>query len=418
MKGSITLIGIGDDGCLSLTSRAINAVAQAELLAGATRHLQFFPQFCGETLEFITGLNEYLVKVIDAAKDKDICVLASGDPLFFGIGKRLLAMIAESGADISVDVITAPSSVQLACAKALVAADDIKTISLHCRPILGLVTRLQQGDSFALLTDKTNHPVLIAQHLQYYGETQWRLIVCEHLSGTKERVREFSVDELANWDVDEIEPLNVLLLQRQNQVYWGGLALHSPDDTYQTLTPLHGLITKANIRAVAVAQLGLRPNSIMWDIGSGSGSIAIEAAKQAWNGQVFALECNSTCFDVIEHNQRHHHVDNLTLIKTKAPQGLAQLPTPDAVFVGGSRGQIEAIVTEVMNRLPIGAKLILSAVTLDSVSQFYQLCTHRQYQHQIILLQSSVSIPVAHYQRYQAENPIHLFVITKQGCNA
>lgn len=412
MKGRITLIGMGDDGCLSLTSRAINAVAQAELLAGATRHLHFFPQFSGETIKFISGLNDYLAKIVDAAKDKDICVLASGDPLFFGIGKRLLALVSEL--EIDVEVITSPSSVQLACAKALLPSDDIKVISLHCRPLLGLVSRIQQADTFALLTDKNNNPVVIAQHLLHYSESQWRLVLCEHLGGTKERVREFSVGKLANWDANEIEPLNVLILQRQNQVYWGGLALHSPDDAYQTLKPLKGLITKANIRAIAIAQLGLRPNSVVWDIGSGSGSIAIEAAKQAWNGEVFAVECDLKCFDLIEHNKRYHRVDNLTLIKTKAPQGLTQLPAPDAVFVGGSRGQIKTIMTEVMDRLPVGGKLILSAVTLESVSQFYQLCTHREYQHQIILLQSSNSIPMARYQRYQAENPIHLFVITKK----
>jgi len=421
MSGSITLIGIGDDGCISLTSRAINAVAQAELLAGASRHLHFFPQFCGEKLTFVSGLNGYLTQVVEVAKDKDICVLASGDPLFFGIGKRLLALVAQANTDINtrivVEVITSPSSVQLACAKALIPSDDIKVISLHSRPIFGLVARLQQGDNFALLTDNEHNPVIIAQHMLSYGETQWRLVLCEHLGGVKERVREFGVEQLASSDVADIETLNVLILQRQGQPYWGGLDKHCPDSAYHTLTPLHALITKANVRALVIARLGLRPKSVMWDIGSGSGSIAIESAKQAWDGQIYALECNPQCFDVIEHNQKRHRVDNLTLIKTKAPQGLAQLPAPEAVFIGGSRGQIDAIVTQVMSRLAPGGKLILSAVTLDSVGEFFQLCKSKQYQYEIIMLQSSTAKPLAHYQRYQADNPIHLFVITKEGSN-
>ncbi|RTR33658.1 precorrin-6y C5,15-methyltransferase (decarboxylating) subunit CbiE [Shewanella atlantica] len=417
MTGSITLVGIGDDGCISLTSRAINAVAQTELLAGATRHLDFFPQYIGERLTFVSGLNGYLAQVVEAAKDKDICVLASGDPLFFGIGKRLLKLVGEADSQIDVEVITSPSSVQLACAKALVPSDDIKVISLHGRPMTGLVTRLQSGDNFALLTDNDHNPVVIARHLLSYDETLWRLVLCEHLGGSKERIREFTVRELAATSFDDIEPLNVLLLQRQGQAHWGGLAMHCPDSEYRVLTPLNGLITKANIRAVAVARLGLTSKSVVWDIGAGSGSIAIEAAKQACNGHVYALECNPECFDVIEQNRKRHRVDNLTLIKNKAPLGLDELPAPDAVFVGGSRGQIDAIVRQVFSRLSVGGTLILSAVTLDSVSEFFDLCKSSQYHYEVVMLQSSVSKPMAHYQRYQAENPIHLFVITKEGNN-
>ncbi len=417
MTGSITLVGIGDDGCISLTSRAINAVAQTELLAGATRHLDFFPQYRGERLTFVSGLNAYLAQIVEAAKDKDICVLASGDPLFFGIGKRLLRLVGEADTQIDVEVITSPSSVQLACAKALIPSDDVKVISLHGRPMTGLVARLQQGDTFALLTDNNHNPVVIARHLLSYDETRWRLVLCEHLGGSKERIREFTAQELAATSADDIESLNVLLLQRQGQAYWGGLAMHCPDSAYQVLTPLNGLITKANTRAVVVARLGLTAKSVMWDIGSASGSIAIESAKQAWNGQVYALECNPECFDVIEQNQKRHRVDNLTLVKSKAPSGLDDLPVPDAVFVGGSRGQIDPIVELVMSRLTSGGKLILSAVTLDSVSEFFDLCKSNQYHYEVVMLQSSVSQPLAHYQRYQAENPIHLFVITKEGNN-
>jgi len=418
MTGSITLIGIGDDGCVSLTSRAINAIAQTELLAGATRHLDFFPQYTGERLTFVSGLNAYLAQIVEAAKDKDICVLASGDPLFFGIGKRLLKLVGEADTQIGVEVITSPSSVQLACAKALIPSDDVKVLSLHGRSMTGLVARLQQGDTFALLTDNDHNPVVIARHLLNYDETRWRLVLCEYLGGSKELVREFTAGELAATSTDDIESLNVLLLQRQGQAYWGGLAMHCPDSAYQVLAPLNGLITKANTRALVVARLGLTPCSLVWDIGSGSGSVAIEAAKQAWNGHVYALECNPPCFDVIEQNQQRHRVDNLTLVKSKAPCGLDDLPAPDAVFVGGSRGQIDPIVELVMSRLTPGGKLILSAVTLDSVSKFFDLCKTSQYHYEVVMLQSSVSQPLAHYQRYQAENPIHLFVITKEGNNS
>jgi precorrin-6Y C5,15-methyltransferase (decarboxylating) len=413
MMGKISLIGLGDDGCVSLSSRSINEIAMAESLAGAARHLAFFPQFTGELIEFTSGLNAYISRIIEQAKTQDVCVLASGDPLFFGLGSRLIAAVQAAQLPIEVMVLPNVSSVQLACAKTLMSSNDLVTLSVHGRALKGLVAKLQQHDEVALLTDHENTPVVVANYLAKFNESEWSVAVCENLAGCNERIGHYSIAELTQLDEQHFSRLNVMLLRRGNQPYWGGYTQHCADEAYHSRSPLNGLITKAGVRAIAVAKLGLRRDSVMWDIGAGSGSIGIEAAKQAWQGQVFSLECNPDCHPMIENNQRRHKVDNLTLIKQKAPIGLAELPRPNAIFIGGSRGQIDPIIDVAINALHPKGTLILSAVTLDSVAQFYQLCQQRQLQFEVLMLQHAHSQPLAQYQRYQAENPIHLFVITK-----
>lgn len=414
MKGRISLVGIGDDGCLSLSSRSINEIACAEVLAGASRQLEFFPQFEGETICFTQGLDNYIAQILEQATSKDICVLASGDPLFYGLGSRIVNAVLNSNQAIEVEIFPNVSSVQLACAKTLISSNQIQTLSLHGRPLRGLIAAMQQYDEIALLTDTVNNPIVIANYLNQFDESGWRIWVCENLGGVTECVREFSLATLIGFQPKDFSTLNVMLLKRDTQAYWGGHSLHSPDSSYQMRTPVNGLITKASVRAVAISRLGLHRKSIMWDVGSGSGSIAIEAAKLAYQGQVFAIECNPDCMSMIESNIARHRVDNVSLIAAKAPQGLATLPSPDCVFVGGTRGEVVGIIDSVIAVLANGGKLVLSAVTLDSVQQFYQLCQQRDYRFEILLLQHSHSQALAQYQRYQADNPIHLFIITKE----
>lgn len=410
MTALVTLIGVGDDGCVGLTSRVINAVEQVGVLAGAERHLAFFPQFRGRLLKMDSGLSAYLDAIAETAKAEPVCVLASGDPLFFGLGRRLIEKMGRE----RVRVLPSLSSVQLAFARLCIPWETARFLSVHCRPMAGLVSLLQQGDTFALLTDKENNPVAVAQHLAHYGQTHWRLHLCESMGGVDERVRSFSVDELCALNQADIGPLNVMLLQRGNAKPWGGYPLHCNDEAYLKRMPDKGLITKQPLRALALANLNLDKNSCVWDVGSASGSVAIEAGKQAWSGQVFAVECNETCFEQIENNTRQHGVDNVALVKGRAPEVLAGLPSPDAVFVGGTRGAMTEIFNAVWLALRPGGRLVISAVTLDSVTQAFQLCQARNLEPHIMLVNIAVGVPLAHYTRYASENPIHLFILEKK----
>ncbi|PSW05967.1 precorrin-6y C5,15-methyltransferase (decarboxylating) subunit CbiE [Photobacterium lipolyticum] len=417
MKAAITIVGVPEDGCASLTSRAVNAVAQARVLAGHPRLLRWFPQFKGCLLDMSEGFKPWLNQIIDESEEGDVVVLASGDPLFYGIGSTLIKHLDRR----ELCFIPSPSSIQLAFARLALPWQDARCLSLHGRAIGGLVCQLQHGDLFALLTDSKNTPPAIARHLLHYGETSWQISVCEQLGSPEERIRQYTVAELAELAGDAFDPLNVAIAKRTARQFWGEFGQFADDEAFEKRMPQRGLITKQPIRHLALGELKLRPAATVWDIGTGSGSIAIEAAKQCWQGQVFTMECNEACYPAIEANIAAHRTDNVTLVKGKAPAALADLPAPDAVFVGGTRGAMADILSHCWERLSEDGVLVTTAVTIDSVVEIHQWSKQHQLNPKVQLAAISQSVPLAHYTRYQAENPIHLFIfeksVTLQGNN-
>ncbi|MGH8521917.1 MAG: precorrin-6y C5,15-methyltransferase (decarboxylating) subunit CbiE, partial [Gammaproteobacteria bacterium] len=208
MRRAVTLVGIGDDGCAGLTSRAMNAITKAQVLAGGERQLAFFPDFQGERVVFKDSLGAAIERIASLAEDHNVCILASGDPLFYGIGGLVIKKL---GAE-HVEVIPQPSSMQLAFARAGLTWDDAAFISLHGRPLFGLATRLKRLSKAGIFTDPDATPGRIAAHLIAHGETGWQAWLCEDLGGPEERVRGFSIAELA--EVTDAAPLNVLVLVR------------------------------------------------------------------------------------------------------------------------------------------------------------------------------------------------------------
>ncbi|GLO63335.1 precorrin-6Y C5,15-methyltransferase [Vibrio sp. MACH09] len=404
----ITVVGVPEDGCMSLSSRAVSAVTQARVVAGHARHLDWFPQYQGAFLDMSQGFSSWLSQVIDESEEGGVVVLASGDPLFFGIGSTLLKKVASE----ELAFIPSSSSAQLAFSRLALPWSDAQFLSFHGRELQGVVSRLQQGDLFAILTDGKNTPQVIAQHLQTFNENHWQLSVCEQLGGSREKITTLTVAELAS-STEPFDELNILVAKRGEQTYWGGQGQFSDDESFAKRVPHKGLITKQSVRHLVLCQLRLNRHHVMWDIGAGSGSVAIEAAKQCWKKQVFAVECNSDCFDAIEDNLHVHGTDNLQLVKEKAPQALLELPSPNAVFVGGSRGEMENILSFVWHKLLPNGRLVVSAVTLDTVAEVYQWSKQQKLNMDVQLVNISQTQPLAHYMRYQAENPIHLFTFTK-----
>jgi precorrin-6Y C5,15-methyltransferase (decarboxylating) len=410
----ITVVGVPEDGCPGLTSRAVNAVMQARIVAGHARHLEWFPQFNGTFLDMSIGFGEWLNRLIDLSEEGGVVVLASGDPLFFGIGNTLLKKLSAN----ELEFIPSVSAAQLAFSRIGLPWQQARFTSCHGRTGLadgcGLVSQLQQGDLFAILTDANNSPQKIAQHLMRYQQSQWQLYVCEQLGGVNERVSCFQVAELAESE-QRFDPLNILVAQYTGTSgkRWGHYGQFATDDSFLKRTPKAGLITKQPVRNLVLTALSLHSKSIFWDIGAGSGSVAVEAAKMCWQGKVFAIECNPDCFDSIDANRCAHGTDNLLLIRQKAPAGLDELPAPDAVFVGGSRGQLTQILDTAWRRLKSQGRIAVSAVTLDTVAEVYQWAKTSHIDLHCQLVNVSETQPLAHYQRYQAQNPIHLFVMTK-----
>lgn len=404
---AVTVIGLGDDGCAGLSARAANAVAAADVLAGGERHLAFFPQFRGERIVLRGGLDGALERIAERADEHRVAVLASGDPLFFGIGARIIARV---GAE-HVEILPAPSSVQHAFARIGMKWDDAAVLSVHGRPLAGLVTRLRRLHKVALLTDEENAPPRIAAHLIAHGDTGWRAWCCEDLGGPGERVRPFALDALAA--CDDVAPLNVLVLQREGAWRAPPALGFFHEDAFARRMPKRGLITKREARLLSLALLQLRPASVVWDVGAGSGAVAIEAALLAPEGRVFAVEVDPEGVALCRENVRAHAVDNVQVVAGRAPEALAALPDPDAVFVGGSKGALAEIVDVALGRLRPGGRLVVNAVTLDNVAEATACLRRDGREPEALLVNVSRAEPLARYLRWEAHNPIHIFAVSK-----
>ena len=413
MKRAVTVVGIGEDGCVGLTSRAASALARAQVLVGGERQLAFFPDFAGERIVLKTGIGAALERVAELAMEHDVCVLASGDPLFFGVG----ALVARKvGAD-HVEFVPQPSSVQWAFARAGLSWDDATVISVHGRSSDGFVARLRRVSKVAVLTDEESSPPRLATRMKEYGETQWTAWVGEDLGGPDERVRRFTIDALA--DERDVRPLNVLLLARSDAAWRPPPAipfLH--EDAFAKRMPKKGLITKREVRLLSIAAMHLRDDSVVWDIGAGSGSVAIEAAILASRGRVYAVEVDPEGVTICKENVRAHGADNVRVIGGRAPEALADLEAPDAVFVGGSKGSMAEIVRLALDRLTPGGRVVVNAITMENVAETYTALKAAGAEPEVTLLSVARGEPLAHYTRYEALNPIHVFAATKPEATA
>jgi precorrin-6Y C5,15-methyltransferase (decarboxylating) len=408
MKRAVTVVGIGDDGCKGLTSRAMDAVAAAEWLVGGERQLAFFPEFRGERIVLRDGLQAALERVAVVAAESNVCVLASGDPMFFGIGSLIIKTVGAA----HVEIIPQPSAVSWAFARAGIKWDDAGFISLHGRPRHGFLSRLKRHAKVALFTDDDNSPPRLAAHMLEHAETAWTAWVCESLAGPGERVRRFTVAELAA--ATDVGPLNVLLLVRTDGAWRPATTipfLH--EDAFAKRMPKKGLITKREVRLLSLAALELRPASVVWDIGAGSGSVSIEAGRLAPEGRVYAVEVDPEGVAICRENVRAFGADNVEVVAGRAPEALAGLPAPDAVFVGGSQGSMEEIVEVALTRLRPGGRLVVNAVTLENSGEVYQSLRRRGLIPEVTLLQIARAEPLARYLRYEALNPIQIFAVTK-----
>lgn len=409
-QSAVTLIGIGEDGCLGLSARAFHAIARSQVLVGAERTLAFFPEFGGEKRVFSSRLKETLENLLAVSGEHNVSILASGDPLFFGIGSLALKIF---GAE-HVGFIPHLSSIQLAFAAAKIPWADARLLSVHGRSIEGLVNNLRRSKKAALLTDPENSPVRIARHLLEYNDHAWHATLCEDLGGPGERVRRFDLETLAS--LDDLSELSVLILERPPGWRAPSALPFAPEEDFARRMPRVGLITKREIRLLSLAALQIKENDVLWDIGAGSGAVAIEAAQLASQGRVYAIECDHEGQDICAANIKTFGADNVRLIAGLAPDACEGLEAPDAVFVGGSKGRLDAIIKRAWEQLKPGGRLVVNAITLENVSQTIQSFSELALAYDTQLVQVARSVPLAgKYHRYESLNPIHIFSCTKEG---
>lgn len=397
MKKTIKLIGIGDEGKESLPALYQSWIEESERLVGGERQLSFFPNYQGEKVTVKGGIQKLLEQL--EREEKETVVLASGDPLFYGIGPILAK-------NFTIEIYPHFSSIQLAFAKIGEAWHDAYITSVHGRSIQGLAQRIDGHSKIVLLTDKENNPAKIAEYLLLFAMTEYRLFVGENLGGKNERTGWYELEKAVHL---EFSPLNVVILKRMapSPIWTVGIE----DKEFSQRKPEKGLITKREVRILSLAALGLQKDSTVWDIGTCTGSIAIEAARIAREGMVFAIEKNAGDLENCRRNMRKFRTD-FSLVHGKAPDGLDSFPDPDAVFIGGTSDELEAILDVCSSRLTRGGRVVINAVTIEKLTDTVTYLKERGFSVNITLAQISNSKPILHLTRFEAYNPI--YIITGQ----
>lgn len=354
MSPWLSVIGIGEDGMAGLGSAARTLIADAQLLVGGARHLALVPEGVAERLLWSQPLAATLA-VLDARRGQRIVVLASGDPMCYGVG----AMLARHVPPDEMLVLPQPSAFSLAAARLVWPLADCVCLSLHGRPLDSLRLHLAPGARLLALTSDGTAPAAIAHLLRDAGWGPSMLIVLEHLGGPAERRLDGTADD---WTVARTADLNVVAIQCRAVPGTRALSRLAglPDDAF-----LHdGQLTKRAVRAATLAALSPLPGELLWDVGAGCGSIAIEWLRAAPGSRAVAIERLPARASLIARNAARLGVPGIEIVTGTAPDALAGLPTPVAIFLGGGAG--DPLLWEALWRaLPPGGRLVANAVTVE-----------------------------------------------------
>ena len=418
------IIGVLDDGIVSLGGTARKHLEQAQLVIGGSRTLALFADhinFQARQRDLTSALPQ-VPEWIRAAQAENlrVVVLATGDPLCHGIAAYLASRLCIE----AIEVLPNVSTLQLACARLGLPWQDMKFSSVHSKDasdwvegaepdhgLYALLRDIRQNDRLAILTSPDNSPDRIARMLVTEGlDVEFEMAVAERLCQPEERiVSGISISAAAAMPF--ADP-NVVLLWR-TQLRKEPVLLGLPDASYQQRYPEKGLITKKEVRVVSLARMQLHASSVVWDIGAGSGSVGLEAARLCRQGHVYAIEKNVDDSTIVRNNRKNLGISNHTLVHGKAPEGLQHWPDPDAVFVGGSGGELAELIRIIMQRLKPEGWLVMNFVTIENLGVAVDTVKSLGFAWDVLQLQASRSKPILHMNRMAAENPVWLVCAQK-----
>jgi precorrin-6Y C5,15-methyltransferase (decarboxylating) len=409
--GKIHIIGIGDDGLDGVTAHARSLIERADLLLGAESTLSLVPGKGKSRLAIGANLQEAIDR-IGAAKDQAIVILASGDPLFYGVARFLCDKLGKD----RFEVIPHVSSMQMAFARVKESWEDAFLTNLANHNIESVLEKIRVADKVGLFTSDNYPPSAVARALLDSRLDYFQAYVCENLGSPDERVTHGELKDIA---ADQFSPLNVMILVRKPDTPDRPAALEgrrmfgNPDELFLQTRPKHGLLTPAEVRAIAVSQLALRPDSVAWDIGAGSGSVSIECAQLAPKGKTYAIEMDAEDHQLIVSNAERFGLKNIIAVLGRAPDAWVDLPDPDAVFVGGSGREIGRLVELAYRRLKPLGRLVANVGSIENLAGVHEI----MYRHASDVKVWMINVARGTYQlervRFEALNPTFLLAATK-----
>ncbi|WP_319573780.1 precorrin-6y C5,15-methyltransferase (decarboxylating) subunit CbiE [uncultured Desulfobacter sp.] len=403
MTEPVHVIGMGL-GPSDLTASHLALIERAAVLVGGKRHLSYFEDAKALKKEISSPVSGVLDFIEENMTGGLVVVLASGDPLFFGIGKTLIARL---GAD---KVIIHPNitSMAAAFARLKLSWQDAAWVSLHGRDNMSVLAKaMDDRDLLCVLTDPKNDPWAVKKQVESH-EYAWQVWVLENLGAPEEKIS--TMDEHTDVDTVFAQPNVVVLKKGELAAPSGPLRLGTPDNWF-----VHekGLITKAPVRVLSLAALELAPDNILWDLGAGSGSVGIEATLFLPDGFVYAVEKNQDRVAQIKANVERFKVNNLSVTLSQLPHGLANLPRPDRVFIGGSGknlGQVLDVVATVLN--PLG-RIVVNTVLMETLHLAVSVLEEKGFRVSLTQAQISKSRNMPWGRRMDALNPVWIIAAQK-----
>ncbi len=412
-QSRLVILGIGDDGPAGLTDSARALVGQADVILGAESTLRALGPQSARTITLDPEMPTALRQVREVLGWAQRPVLVNyGDPLFYGVARYLTERLGKDHFEVLPHV----SSMQLAFARVKESWEDAYLGSLGGRPLETVVDRIRTAERVGLFSSDDCPPARLARALLDHGIDYFRAYVCENLGQPDERVTQAELSDLVEMT---FHPLNVLILVRKpNRPDRSARSdrhrlFGNPDDAFAQSQPKRGLITQAEVRSIALAQLDIRPQSVVWDIGAGSGSVAIEAAQLASMGVVYAIEPDPGDLVLLKANAEEFGVPNVYPIAGRAPECLEGLPDPDAVFIGGTGRQVTPVLTEAYRRLTPGGQLAVNVATIDGLALAHEVLKGLAGEVRVW----NINIARGHEQldrmRFMAVNPTFLLAVSR-----
>ena len=389
----LAIVGIGEDGLEGLTPAARRLIAQADFVVGGKRHLALAGPSKAKTLIWPSPI-ENALDAIEAHRDRSVCVLASGDPFFFGVGAMLMRHFA---ADEMISI-PAPSAFALAASRLGWGQQDCALLTLHGRPLEAIIPHLQPGARILALSWDDATPARLAGLLTARGMGRSKLAICEAMGGPSERIR---ATEAHGFALNNVAALNTIALEvvAEHGVRVLPRVAGLPDEWFEH----DGQITKRQIRAMSLSSLAPRRGELLWDVGSGSGSVAIEwMLADPANGAV-AIEARDDRAERIARNALSFGVPGLSVVTGEAPRVFADLPKPDAIFIGGG-ASTPGMTEHACDALAAGGRLVVNAVTIETQAACVEW--RARWGGELTQIAIAHAEPVGRYSGWRAAMPI------------